>query len=148
MTRSRKLVVAGLIIGEDGRVLITQRRADQALPLKWEFPGGKVEIGESPIEALRRELLEEIGAHAGVGPIWDVLYHSYDAFDLVMLVYQCVLLPGEVAQCVEVADLRWSTPAALSEADILEADASLVRRLQTEGIPKPWLTMTADPTHR
>ena len=51
----------GLIVGDDGRVLITQRRADQALPLQWEFPGGKVEPGEAPVAALVRELAEEIG---------------------------------------------------------------------------------------
>ncbi|HVK84316.1 MAG TPA: NUDIX domain-containing protein, partial [Kofleriaceae bacterium] len=46
--RARKLVVAGLIVGDDRRILITQRRADQSLPLQWEFPGGKVEPGEAP----------------------------------------------------------------------------------------------------
>lgn len=135
MERVRKLVVAGLIVDGD-RVLITQRRADQSLPLKWEFPGGKVEPGESPTDALRRELAEEIGARVRVGRIWEVLFHRYDSFDLVMLVYRCELLEGEVASCVEVADMAWCGPTELSKWDILEADSSLVGRLQTEGIPQ------------
>jgi 8-oxo-dGTP pyrophosphatase MutT (NUDIX family) len=79
--RVRKLVVAGLIIGDDQRILITQRRADQAMPLQWEFPGGKVEAGEDPVAALARELAEELGVIARVGRIWDVLFHAYPAFD-------------------------------------------------------------------
>src|SRR5215510_5957787 len=94
MPRDRKLVVAGVVV-RNGLILITQRRADQALPLQWEFPGGKVEPGEAPTAALVRELSEEIGATVEVGRIWDVLFHAYDAFDLVMLVYGCRLVEGE-----------------------------------------------------
>ena len=135
--RERKLVVAGLIVNTaDGKILITQRRADQALPLQWEFPGGKVEPGESPVAALVRELREEIGAAAEVGRIWDVLFHPYPAFDLVMLVYRCRLVAGEVARAVEVADLAWVTTSELPGAwDILPADRPLVARLVAEGPP-------------
>jgi len=131
--RDRKLVVAGLIVGDDRRVLITQRRADQSLPLQWEFPGGKVEPGESPEAALARELVEEIGATASVGRIWDVLFHAYPTFDLVMLVYAC-RLTGE-PRAVEVADLAWVTPVDMQRYDILPADLPLVRRLAAEGPP-------------
>src|SRR5215210_4015592 len=110
MSRPRKLVVAGLIIGADRRILITQRRADQALPLQWEFPGGKIEPGESPTVALERELAEELGVRVHVGRIWDVLFHPYPAFDLLMLVYVCRLATGEVPRAVEVADLAWVVP--------------------------------------
>jgi 8-oxo-dGTP diphosphatase len=132
--RERKLVVAGLILG-DGEVLITQRRADQPLPLQWEFPGGKVEAGEAPVAALVRELREEIGVGVAVGRIWDVLFHAYPAFDLVMLVYACRVVEGE-PRAVEVADLRWLAPAELPAWDILPADKPLVERLVAEGLPE------------
>ena len=134
--RVRKLVVAGLIIGDDQRVLITQRRADQALPLQWEFPGGKVEPGEAPVAAMARELAEELGVKVVVGRIWDVLFHPYPAFDLVMLVYACRLVAGEVPTAVEVADLAWVTTAELPGTwDILPADRPLIDRLIAEGLP-------------
>ncbi|HVK87981.1 MAG TPA: (deoxy)nucleoside triphosphate pyrophosphohydrolase [Kofleriaceae bacterium] len=133
--RARKLVVAGLIVGDDRRILITQRRADQSLPLQWEFPGGKVEPGEAPEAALARELAEEIGVVAKVGRIWDVLFHAYPTFDLVMLVYACRLAPGAAPRAVEVADLAWVAPDALAAWDILPADRPLVARLLAEGPP-------------
>ena len=132
--RDRKLVVAGLIVGE-GQCLITQRRADQTLPLQWEFPGGKVEPGEAPVVVFVRELREEIGVEVAVGRIWDVLFHAYPAFDLVMLVYACRIVGGE-PRPVEVADLRWLPPAELPAWDILPADRPLVQRLVAEGLPQ------------
>ena len=132
--RARKLVVAGLILGDDGRILITQRRADQALPLQWEFPGGKVEPGEAPAAALVRELREELGVTVAVGRIWDVLFHAYPAFDLVMLVYACRIVDGS-PRAVEVADLAWVAPPDLARWDILPADRPLVERLSVEKLP-------------
>ena len=132
--RVRKLVVAGLIIGDDHRILITQRRADQELPLLWEFPGGKVEAGESPVAALVRELGEEIGVTVAVGRIWEVLFHAYPAFDLVMLVYVCRIVEGE-PRAVEVADLAWVAAHDLRRWDILPADRPLVDRLGVENLP-------------
>ena len=74
-TRARKLVVAALCRDDAGRILVTQRRADQPMPLKWEFPGGKVEPGEAPVDALAREMREELGCDARVGRIDDVVFH-------------------------------------------------------------------------
>ncbi len=134
----RKLVVAGLIVDGRGLVLITQRRADQALGGYWEFPGGKVEPGEGPAPALIRELAEELGAAVEVGRIWEVLHHVYPGFELVLLVYRCRLAPGATVGAVEVADLRWVPPAELAAHDILPADQPLVHRLVAEG-PPPWV---------
>jgi 8-oxo-dGTP diphosphatase len=131
--RRRMLVVAGLIVGDDGRILIAQRRADQALGGSWEFPGGKVEPGEAPVAALARELREELGVAAAVGRIWDVLFHAYPEFDLVMLVYVCRI--NGAPRAVEVADLAWVAPRDLAGWDILPADRPLVERLGVEGVP-------------
>jgi 8-oxo-dGTP diphosphatase len=128
------LVVAGLIVNGD-RVLITQRRADQALGLQWELPGGKLEHGESPTEALVRELREEIGVTVDVGRIWDLLFHRYEDFDLLMPVYKCAVRAGETPSCVEVADMAWCEPEQLRNYDILPADRPLVERLIDEGVP-------------
>ncbi len=131
--RDRKLVVAGLIVGGE-RVLISQRRADQSLPLQWEFPGGKVEPGEAPVAALARELREELGIEVDVGRVWDVLFHAYPDFDLVMLVYVCRVREGE-PRAVEVAQVAWVSPGELPRWDILPADRPLVDRLVAEGLP-------------
>jgi len=127
--RPRKLVVAALVRDANGRVLLTRRRADQPMPLKWELPGGKLEPGESPAQALVRELDEELGVRAEVGRIDDVLYHRYPEFDLLMLVFQCELAPGAVPRPIEVAELAFVEPARLGDYDILPADAPLIARL-------------------
>jgi 8-oxo-dGTP diphosphatase len=134
MPPSRKLVVAGLIVSEQ-TILITQRRADQALPLQWELPGGKIEPGESPQAALARELFEELGVEAVVGRVWEVLYHRYPDYEVVMIVYVCSLPAGQAPRCVEVADLAWCTPEDLTRYAILPADRPLVERLRAEGVP-------------
>lgn len=130
----RKLVVAGLIARGES-FLITQRPPGGPLGLKWEFPGGKIEPGESPEGALIRELEEEIAARVEVGPIWDVLYHRYPDFELLMLIYLCRLEDGENPSCREVEALAWVDSDALEGYEILVADRPLVERIRREGIP-------------
>lgn len=124
--RPRKLVVAALV-RRGGLVLVSRRRADQPMPLLWEFPGGKVEPGEDPVIALAREVREELGCGARVGRIHEVVFHAYEAFDLVMLVYACEL-EGEPA-AVEVAEIAWVEPTRLPELDLLPADYPLAHAL-------------------
>lgn len=132
--RPVKLVVAGMILAE-GRVLLSQRRADQSLPLGWEFPGGKMEPGESPQETLVRELEEELAIEVAVGRIWEVLFHPYPDFDLLMLVFPCHQIGGEGPLAKEVADFAWVRVSELKSFDILVADRPLIERLEREGLP-------------
>jgi 8-oxo-dGTP diphosphatase len=125
--RPRKLVVAALVRDPEGRVLLTRRRADQPMPNLWELPGGKVEEGESPTEALAREIAEELGCGVTVGRIDDVVFHRYADFDLLMLVYVCHL--EGTPRAVEVAALAWAAPSELAGYDVLPADVPLIRRL-------------------
>ena len=130
--RTRKLVVAALCTDAHGRILLTQRRADQPMPLLWEFPGGKVEPGEAPVAALAREIHEELGCAARVGRIEEVVFHAYAEFDLYMLVYACTL--DGVPRAVEVADLAWVPPPELTRYPVLPADVALVERLSHERV--------------
>jgi 8-oxo-dGTP diphosphatase len=128
--RSRKLVVAALI-ERDGQVLLSRRRPDQSMPLYWEFPGGKVEPGEAPVDALAREVREELGCAVAVGRIDEVVFHAYDEFDLYMLVYRCRITEG-VPRAVEVAEIAWVERARLPEMNLLPADLPLAHRLAQE----------------
>ena len=125
--RARKLVVAALV--RDGaRVLMSRRRADQPMPLLWEFPGGKVEPGEDPVVALAREVREELGCGVRVGRIHEVVFHAYEAFDLVMLVYACTLT-GDTPRAIQVAEVAWVEAARLPSLELLPADAPLAKKL-------------------
>jgi 8-oxo-dGTP diphosphatase len=86
------------------------------------------------VAALVRELQEEIGVTVAVGRIWDVMFHAYPAFDLVMLVYACRIVEG-TPRAVAVADLAWVAPGELAGWDILPADRPLVERLGRENLP-------------
>lgn len=129
--RPRKLVVAALVERE-GRVLLSQRRADQALPLLWEFPGGKVEPGESPEAALAREIQEELGCRVEVGRIYDVVSYAYETFDLVMLIYACTITQGEPV-ALQVADVAWVERGAVPDLALPPADYPVARRLAAGG---------------
>ena len=129
-----KQVVAALIIRES-KILICQRKEDQAMPLKWEFPGGKIEEGEQPRDALRRELEEELGIHAKIGHEIARVQHTYPNGAAVELRFFIVReYDGEIENRI-FRDLQWSAPEALPSYDFLEADASLVKDLAAGILP-------------
>ena len=107
---------------------MSRRRPDQSLPGCWEFPGGKIEPGESPAQALEREIEEELGCRIGVGTIFEVVFFAYPTFDLVMLVYRCEIVAG-VPSARSVAEVAWFEPAAIPALSLPPADYPLARRL-------------------
>jgi len=126
------MVVAALILrtGDNGdEVLICQRKPDQAMALKWEFPGGKIEPGEVPVQALARELNEELGIDAVIGAPVTRVRHNYRNGGAVDIQF---FLIKEFAGALEnriFNDMRWSTLPALPEFDFLAADLGLIKDL-------------------
>ena len=121
------LVVAAAVVERGGRVMLCQRLPDAHNPLKWEFPGGKLEPGESPEAALRRELREELSIDVRVGRIADAVYHRYPDRDVLVLFYGCAIRAGEPAT-VGCNAIAWATPEALPGYDFAGADLTFVKR--------------------
>jgi 8-oxo-dGTP diphosphatase len=123
-----KRVVAALI-EKDGKLLICQRTRHQTMPLKWEFPGGKIEDGEQPRDALRRELEEELGITATIGDELARIQHEYPNGGMVELRFYIVrTYQGEIENRI-FREIRWAAPKELPKFDFLEADLTLVKDL-------------------
>jgi len=123
-----KRVVAALIF-QDDKILVCQRTRHQTMPLKWEFPGGKIEEGEQPRDALHRELEEELGIDAKIGPEVSRIVHEYPGGGSVELRFFVVKEYKGTLENKIFRDLRWSLRSELSQYDFLEADLTLVRDL-------------------
>jgi 8-oxo-dGTP diphosphatase len=126
------LVAAGVLI-EEGRVLLTQRKAGTHLAGAWEFPGGKVAPGEDPRDALRRELREELGIDARAGEILDVTFHRYeDAGKAVLLLFfEATRAAGSPEpQALDVAALRWAAQGDLDPAHFPPADVAVLAKVR------------------
>jgi 8-oxo-dGTP diphosphatase len=130
-----KRVVAALIV-KDGKILVCQRTRHQTMPLKWEFPGGKIEEGEQPRDAMRRELEEELGIDASIGEEVARMRHEYPNGSSVELRFFLVReYAGELENRI-FKDIQWANPVDLPSYDFLEADLKLVRDLAQGKIPQ------------
>ncbi|HEU4637171.1 MAG TPA: (deoxy)nucleoside triphosphate pyrophosphohydrolase [Edaphobacter sp.] len=127
-----RLVAAGLIVrdGESGlEVLVCQRKPDQPMSLKWEFPGGKIEMGETAEAALARELDEELGIRATIGKRIARIRHKYRNGGTIDLQFFLVReFTGPIENRI-FNDMRWSSLEKLPEFDFLAADLGLIRDL-------------------
>lgn len=124
------LVVACALVDADGRVLIAQRPQGKQLAGLWEFPGGKLEPGESPEEALVRELREELGIETKVGCLAPLTFasHSYESFHLLMPLFVCRRFEG-MPVALEHQAIKWVRPARLRDYPMPAADLPLIAHL-------------------
>lgn len=120
------LHVTCALIEHEGKILICQRSAQMKLPLKWEFPGGKVETGESYEVCLMREVEEELGLRVVVGEPMTPVEHHYPEFSLLLYPFRCRLVGGTLV-VAEHAQVRWAKPEELHQFDWAAADIPIVR---------------------
>lgn len=125
------LVVAVALIDRDGRILIAQRPEGKSMAGLWEFPGGKVEPGESPDAALIRELQEELGVDTRQSCLAPLTFasHAYDDFHLLMPLYVCRVWKG-IPRAKEGQKLDWVRPMQLTDYPMPPADVPLVAMLR------------------
>lgn len=129
MARPFRIPVVAALIEQDGKVLIGQRKSGARHALKWEFPGGKIEAGESPRQALVRELQEELGIRASVGRELLRYEVSYPRRATILLIFLEVdSFEGEPRNRV-FERLQWVERARLPEYDFLDGDLAFVRQL-------------------
>ncbi len=128
----KTVVVAAAVIVEGGRVLLTQRKVGTHLAGAWEFPGGKVEAGEDPREALRRELREEIGIEASVGEIVDVTFHRYEDAEkaVLLLFFEATREAGSEPRAIDVAAVKWAAAGELRAEDFPPADVGVLGKVR------------------
>lgn len=122
------LIVTAALLRKDSRILITKRPADKQQGGFWEFPGGKLQSNETPQQALKRELREELDLEVEVGEIFEVVYHRYDWGPVLILVYECRPL-GEVIRNLEIDEHCWLAVEQLPEYDLLPADRPIIDKL-------------------
>jgi 8-oxo-dGTP diphosphatase len=120
-------VTAG-IIEENGKVLIARRKPGKHMGGKWEFPGGKIEPGESPEQSLARELDEELSVRAHVGRFLCATFFEGDGVSLELLVYQVDSVEGALA-LREHDEIRWVRPEQLASFDLADSDRMVVEAL-------------------
>jgi len=121
----KQIYVSCAIIEQDGLVFVAQRSTVMALPLKWEFPGGKIKKGESPTACLQREISEELGVNIQIVQKLPESTYQYPEFTVTLYPFVCTILKGKI-KLSEHADMIWLPPRKLAELDWAEADLPIV----------------------
>lgn len=126
--------VTAAIIIRDGRIFIAQRRPRDHLAGMWEFPGGKVEAGETPQQCLKRELWEELEMGAVIGRFLGSSVYHYDHISIELMAYRA-FWNGHPIRLISHQACRWASPGQLADYPFTPADLPFVRRLVSGGIP-------------
>ena len=124
----RTIRVVAAVLEKDGKYLITQRRSSAVLPLMWEFPGGRVEPGETDQQALKRELLHRLGVNIEVGKLISFVSHPYEHYVVDLFLYECTLLT-ETLQPLAVNAFKWVASTEFDQYPFTPADEASMNKL-------------------
>jgi 8-oxo-dGTP diphosphatase len=130
-SRRAPIRVVAAVIAHEGRYLITQRRPTAVLPLLWEFPGGRVEPGETDTDALRREVEHRLGVEVRVGSLISFVSHPYERYTVDLHLYECAIVQGEPEER-NVFAFRWVTSAEFDGYAFTPADELSMSKLLGE----------------
>ena len=119
-------VSCAIIVSEDRKILVTQRSAGMSLPLKWEFPGGKIEKEESSEQTIVREIKEELNIEISISNKLPSVTHHYENFSIILIPFICKIEQGEI-KLTEHQAFRWLNPNKLLDLDWAEADIPVAR---------------------
>jgi mutator protein MutT len=126
--RTTWLGVVAAVIRKENKVLLGLRPAGSSLPDLWEFPGGKIELGESPVNALKRELHEELGIDAEIGRLIYAGTHTYGKNGIILLFYEVKYWKGTITPKHH-TDLKWYTPEEVRNLSLPEANKRMLEEL-------------------
>jgi 8-oxo-dGTP diphosphatase len=124
----RTIRVVAAVLEREGRYLITQRRATAVLPLMWEFPGGRVEPGETDQAALKRELVHRLGVDIDVGKLISFVSHPYEHYVVDLFLYECTLLTENLAP-LAVNAFKWVASTEFDQYPFTPADEASMNKL-------------------
>jgi len=128
MSTLRTVRVVAAVLEKDGRYLITQRRATAVLAMMWEFPGGRVEEGETDGQALKREVRHRLGAEIVVGKLISFVSHPYEHYIVDLFLYECTLASGTL-EARNVNAFKWVTSAEFDQYPFTPADEASMNKL-------------------
>jgi 8-oxo-dGTP diphosphatase len=128
MTQPVTIRVVAAVIERAGRYLITQRRPSAVLPLMWEFPGGRVEPGETDVDAVKREVRHRVGVEIEPGQLISFVSHPYERYVVDLYLYECRLTSGEPTE-INVNAFKWVSSAEFDQYPFTPADELSMNKL-------------------
>jgi 8-oxo-dGTP diphosphatase len=130
---SHKQIGVAVINNHQGQVLIDRRKASGEMGGLWEFPGGKIEPGETIEECIQREVKEELAIDIAVGDRLTTITHTYESFVVTLYVHDCQHLNGQ-PQAIECTEVRWVEPAQMHQYQFPQANTQIINLLEQRGV--------------
>ncbi len=130
-----KQIGVAVITNQQGKILIDKRKPEGEMGGLWEFPGGKIEPGETIEECIQREIKEELNIEILVGDRLTTIVHRYKTFNITLYVHDCQHLNG-TPECLECVEIQWVSPLAMNQYQFPQANIQIINLLQQRGITR------------